>query len=94
MLWEKATPISAKRPAAAAERLPIAQQTVLALMAEGLHDDAIARRAKLSTTTVRRHIHRHHEASGRDQQVRRRCRRAAPRLDRVTTGRRLARINR
>ena len=25
-------------------------------MAEGLHDDAIARRAGLSTTTVRRHI--------------------------------------
>jgi DNA-binding CsgD family transcriptional regulator len=56
MLWEKATPISAKRPAAAAERLPVAQQMVLALMAEGLHDDVIARRAKLSVTTVRRHI--------------------------------------
>ena len=25
-------------------------------MAEGLHDDAIARRTGLSTTTVRRHI--------------------------------------
>ncbi len=25
-------------------------------MAEGLHDDAIARRAEISTTTVRRHI--------------------------------------
>lgn len=25
-------------------------------MAEGLHDDAIARRAGISTTTVRRHI--------------------------------------
>jgi DNA-binding CsgD family transcriptional regulator len=56
MLWEKATPIAARRPAAAAERLPAAQQMVLSLMAEGLHDDAIARRAKLSTTTVRRHI--------------------------------------
>jgi DNA-binding NarL/FixJ family response regulator len=52
----KAAPVAAKRPAAAAERLPAAQQMVLALMAEGLHDDAIARRAKLSTTTVRRHI--------------------------------------
>jgi DNA-binding CsgD family transcriptional regulator len=56
MLWERATPISAKRPAAVAGRLSAAQQTVLALMAEGLHDDVIARRAKLSTTTVRRHI--------------------------------------
>jgi len=56
LLWDKATPISAKRPVAAALRLPPAQQTVLALMAEGLHDDAIARRAHLSTTTVRRHI--------------------------------------
>jgi DNA-binding CsgD family transcriptional regulator len=56
MLWEKAAPITAKRPAAAAERLPAAQQIVLSLLAEGLHDDAIARRAKLSTTTVRRHI--------------------------------------
>ena len=56
MLWEKASPVAAGRPAAAAGRLPAAQQTVLALMAEGLHDDAIARRANLSTTTVRRHI--------------------------------------
>jgi DNA-binding CsgD family transcriptional regulator len=56
MLWDKATPVSAKRPAVAAERLPAAQQMVLAMMAEGLHDDAIARRAKLSVTTVRRHI--------------------------------------
>ncbi len=56
MLWDKATPIDPERPAAAAPRLPRAQQTVLALMAEGLHDDAIARRAHLSTTTVRRHI--------------------------------------
>ncbi len=56
MLWDKATPIDPERPAAAAPRLPPAQQTVLALMAEGLHDDAIARRAHLSTTTVRRHI--------------------------------------
>jgi DNA-binding CsgD family transcriptional regulator len=56
MLWEKATPVSAGRAATAPGRLPAAQQTVLALMAEGLHDDAIARRARLSTTTVRRHI--------------------------------------
>jgi len=56
MLWEKATPVSAGRAATALGRLPAAQQTVLAPMAEGLHDDAIARRAHLSTTTVRRHI--------------------------------------
>ncbi len=64
LLWEKATPIgskrpapiTSKRPAAAAQRLSPAQQTVLALMAEGLADAAIARRARLSTTTVRRHI--------------------------------------
>jgi DNA-binding CsgD family transcriptional regulator len=55
LLWEKATPIGAKNPATA-ERLSQAQRTVLALMAEGLQDDAIARRAGLSTTTVRRHI--------------------------------------
>ena len=56
MLWERATPLAARRPKPAAGRLPPAQQTVLELMAEGLHDDAIARRAGLSTTTVRRHI--------------------------------------
>ena len=38
------------------DRVTPAQQTVLELMAEGLHDDAIARRAGISTTTARRHI--------------------------------------
>jgi DNA-binding NarL/FixJ family response regulator len=56
LLWERATPIGSKRLARTADRLPVAQHTVLALLAEGLHDDAIARRAGLSTTTVRRHI--------------------------------------
>jgi DNA-binding CsgD family transcriptional regulator len=56
MLWERATPLTAQRPAAPGERLTRAQQAVLELMAEGLHDDAIARRTGLSTTTVRRHI--------------------------------------
>ncbi|MGE5288468.1 MAG: LuxR C-terminal-related transcriptional regulator [Micromonosporaceae bacterium] len=56
LLWDKATPIGSKRLARTAGRLSPAQRTVLALMAEGLHDDAIARRAGLSTTTVRRHI--------------------------------------
>ena len=38
--------------AAAAERLPPAQQTVLALLAERRRDSAIARRTHLSTITV------------------------------------------
>lgn len=38
---------------AAAQRMPPAQQTVLALPPGGPHDDAIARRAHLSTITVR-----------------------------------------
>jgi DNA-binding CsgD family transcriptional regulator len=56
MLWQKATPLTAQQPAPAGDRLTRAQQAVLELMAEGLHDDAIARRAGISTTTVRRHI--------------------------------------
>jgi DNA-binding CsgD family transcriptional regulator len=56
LLWERATPLTAPHPAAPGGRLSPAQQTVLELMAEGLHDDAIAHRAGISTTTVRRHI--------------------------------------
>jgi DNA-binding CsgD family transcriptional regulator len=56
MLWQRATPLTAQRPAVLGERLTRAQQAVLELMAEGLHDDAIARRTGISTTTVRRHI--------------------------------------
>jgi DNA-binding NarL/FixJ family response regulator len=56
MLWERATPLKAQRPVPPGGRLTPAQQAVLELMAEGLHDDAIARRAGISTTTVRRHI--------------------------------------
>jgi DNA-binding CsgD family transcriptional regulator len=56
MLWDRATPLKPKRPVAPASRLTSAQQAVLELMAEGLHDAAIARRAGMSTTTVRRHI--------------------------------------
>ena len=70
MLWERATPLKAERPAAPADRLTPAQQAVLELMAEGLHDDAIARRAG--------HQHHHgppahrgdHGAAERLQQVR------------------------
>jgi DNA-binding CsgD family transcriptional regulator len=56
MLWERATPLAPQRPAPPADRLTPAQHVVLGLMAEGMHDDAIARRAGISTTTVRRHI--------------------------------------
>jgi DNA-binding NarL/FixJ family response regulator len=56
MLWDKAAPVTPQRHAGAAGRLPVAQQMVLALMAEGLPDAAIARRSHLSITTVRRHI--------------------------------------
>jgi DNA-binding CsgD family transcriptional regulator len=55
LLWDRATPLAAQR-APGADRLTPAQQKVLDLMAEGLHDDVIARRAGISTTTVRRHI--------------------------------------
>jgi DNA-binding CsgD family transcriptional regulator len=57
LLWERATPLKpGHSPAAPDDRLTPTQQAVLALMAEGLNDDAIARRTGLSTTTVRRHI--------------------------------------
>ena len=56
MLWDRATPLKPKRSAAPASRLTSAQHAVLELMAEGLHDAAIARRAGMSTTTVRRHV--------------------------------------
>jgi len=56
MLWERATPLKPGRGAASADRLTPSQQAVLELMAEGLQDDVIARRAGISTTTVRRHI--------------------------------------
>ena len=56
LLWERATPLKAPRPPVSGDRLTPTQQAVLELMAEGLHDDAIARRAGISTTTVRRHI--------------------------------------
>lgn len=56
MLWERATPLAPQRGMQPGDRVTPAQHTVLELMAEGLHDDAIARRAGISTTTVRRHI--------------------------------------
>jgi DNA-binding CsgD family transcriptional regulator len=56
MLWERATPLAPQRGPTPGGRVTPAQHTVLELMAEGLHDDAIARRAGVSTTTVRRHI--------------------------------------
>jgi len=56
MLWERATPLVPQHGAPPGDRPTAAQQAVLQLLAEGLHDDAIARRARISTTTVRRHI--------------------------------------
>jgi len=56
LLWERATPVGTPREPSAGDRPTPAQQKVLQLMAEGLQDDAIARRAGISTTTVRRHI--------------------------------------
>ena len=56
LLWERAIPLRPSRTAAPGDRLTPIQQTVLELMAEGHHDEAIAYRAGISTTTVRRHI--------------------------------------
>ena len=56
MLCERATPLRPAGPTEPGDRLTPTQQSVLELMAQGLQDDAIARRAGISTTTVRRHI--------------------------------------
>jgi DNA-binding NarL/FixJ family response regulator len=56
LLWERATPVGAPSVPEAVDRPTPAQQRVLELMAEGLQDGAIARRAGISDTTVRRHI--------------------------------------
>jgi len=56
LLWDRATPLKASRPAEPGDRLTPGQQKVLELMARGLYDDAIAHQAGISTTTVRRHI--------------------------------------
>jgi DNA-binding CsgD family transcriptional regulator len=56
LLWDRATPLTAPRSEPGADRPTPAQQKVLQLMAEGLADAAIARRADISITTVRRHI--------------------------------------
>jgi DNA-binding CsgD family transcriptional regulator len=56
MPWERATPLTPQGGMHPGDRLTPTQHKVLELMTEGLHDDAIARRAGVSTTTVRRHI--------------------------------------
>jgi DNA-binding CsgD family transcriptional regulator len=61
LLWERATPLGPSRVRRPESRAPgggltPTQQTVLRLMAEGHHDDGIASRAGISTTSVRRHI--------------------------------------
>jgi len=56
MLWDRATPLQPRPGPAVAGQLTPAQQSVLELMAQGLTDAVIARRAGVSVTTVRRHI--------------------------------------
>src|SRR5215472_12663720 len=61
LLWDRATPLGPSRVRRPESRAPGSgltpkQQTVLRLMAEGHHDDGIASRAGISTTSVRRHI--------------------------------------
>ena len=56
LLWERATPLGPERQAARGDRLPPGQQKILELMAQGLNDDAIARRLDISVVTVRRQI--------------------------------------
>ena len=56
LLWERATPLKAPRPAAGGEGPTATQQRVLELMARGLTDETIAEMLKISVTTVRRHI--------------------------------------
>jgi DNA-binding CsgD family transcriptional regulator len=61
LLWDRATPVGPSRARRPEGRTPgngltPTQQTVLRLMADGHHDEAIATRAGISTTSVRRHI--------------------------------------
>jgi DNA-binding CsgD family transcriptional regulator len=56
MLWDRATPLKPRPGRPPAGRLTPVQQSVLELMAQGLTDAVIARRAGVSVTTVRRHI--------------------------------------
>jgi DNA-binding CsgD family transcriptional regulator len=56
LLWDRATPLPGRRSEAPRSGLTPAQQTILNLMAQGHADEAIAHRAGVSLTTVRRHI--------------------------------------
>jgi DNA-binding NarL/FixJ family response regulator len=56
LLWERAVPLTPRRPPAPSERLSAAQQAVLERMAQGWQDELIARETGMSVTTVRRHI--------------------------------------
>ena len=83
MLWDRATPLKPKRPAVSASRLTPAQQAVLELMAEGLHDAGIARRAGHeydNRPTARRS---NHDPAERHKQIRGGRRRATAWLDRL-----------
>ena len=58
LLWDRATPISARATAAssAGRRSRSPQQDVLTLLATGVKDEVIATRLDMSLRTVRRHI--------------------------------------
>ncbi|WP_157431462.1 helix-turn-helix transcriptional regulator [Actinomadura hibisca] len=53
LLWERAVPFGEEK---AAGPLNAQQKTILQLLVRGLDDEGIARRLRLSVTTVRRHI--------------------------------------
>jgi DNA-binding CsgD family transcriptional regulator len=58
LLWDRAVPVTtpSQQAAAAGDGLTQTEQRVLDLMAEGLQDAVIARRAGVSVVSVRRHI--------------------------------------
>jgi DNA-binding NarL/FixJ family response regulator len=56
LLWQQATPVTPSRTGAHGDQPTPMQRAILAMMAEGLNDDAIALRTGRSVTTVRRHI--------------------------------------
>ncbi|MGH3389689.1 MAG: LuxR C-terminal-related transcriptional regulator [Actinomadura sp.] len=66
LLWERAVPFGATSTDAPSSPLTETQQTALSLLSQGLPDEVIARRMKLSVNTVRRHITAIREALGVD----------------------------
>jgi DNA-binding CsgD family transcriptional regulator len=66
LLWERAVPFGAASTDAPSSPLTETQQAALSLLGQGLPDEVIARRMKLSVNTVRRHITAIREALGVD----------------------------